>query len=76
MSAGRRRRAAKVDLDAWNRAHPVGTLVAYWPGAREGEPRQGKLRSPATRLWAGGTPVVWVEGHAGCLALSHVEVLS
>ena len=76
MSAGRRRRAAKVDLEAWNAAHPVGTLVAYWPGIREGEPRQGKLRSPATRLWAKGHPVVWIEGHAGCVALSHVDVIA
>ena len=41
MSAGRRRRAAKVDLDAWNRAHPVGTPVAYWPGVSKGKPLQG-----------------------------------
>ena len=53
--------------------HPVGTLVRYWRGVREGEPSGvGKVRWPA-ELLGGHTPVVWIEDCTGCVALTHVE---
>lgn len=70
--------AAKARLqrtvDAWNAAHPIGTLVRYWTGVREGEGRTGRTRS-AAELLGGHTPVVWVTGPVGCVALGHVEVV-
>ena len=69
--------AARVaaECDAFNRAHPVGTPVHYWKWAREGEPSgQGPTRSMAQEMC--GTAVIWIEGCVGCVALSHVEVIS
>lgn len=58
----------------FNAAHPVGTPVRYWPGLRRGDGIESVTRTPA---WAmgGHTAVVSVEGYAGGIALTHVEVL-
>lgn len=59
---------------AWNAKHPIGTLVRYWRGLREGEPSGvGKVRHPAQAV--SGTASVWIDGCSGCIALSHVEVV-
>lgn len=59
----------------WNAAHPVGTLVRYWRGIREGEPSgTGPTRSEAWLL-SGHTPVVLIDGTSGGIALTHVEVV-
>ncbi len=55
----------------WNTLFPVGTLVRYWRGLREGRGLVGKTRSSATVVC--GTAVVWIEGCCGCVAISHVE---
>lgn len=57
---------------AFNAANPVGTPVRYWTGAREGEGRTSVTRTEAQVL-SGHTPVVWVEGHGACIALTHVQ---
>jgi len=60
-------------VDAFNAAHPVGTVVRYWCGVREGAPSGvGPTRSLAYVL-SGHTAVVFIEGTSGCIALSHVE---
>jgi hypothetical protein len=61
-------------VQRFNEAHPVGTPVLYWPGAREGAwpGRESVTRSQARLLC--GTPCVWVEGYPGGIALTHVEV--
>lgn len=62
---------AAPDVDAWNARYPVGTPVRYWPGAREGE---GELTHTRSIAWlVCGTPCVAVKGHAGGIALTHVE---
>ena len=73
--------AEKRAVERFNREHPIGTEVRYWPGLRwrddgetEVEAKTGKTRSEASVL-GGHTAVVWIEGHAECLALSHVEVV-
>lgn len=53
---------------------PVGTPVRYWPGAREGKGRESVTRSDVWSL-GGHTPVVLVEGYAGGIALTHVEII-
>jgi hypothetical protein len=65
---------AQSDCDAFNSRAPIGTPVRYWRGRREGAGIESRTASQATVL-AGHTPVVWVEGCAACVALSHVEVL-
>ena len=52
----------------------VGTEVYYWKGAKIGEPSgKAKVRSAASYL--GGTKVVWLQGVAGCIALTHIKVV-
>jgi hypothetical protein len=61
-------------VEAWNAAHPVGTPVTYWPGFREGEGRRGRTRTEAfTTAGKDAEPVVFIEGMAGWVALTHVE---
>lgn len=67
---------AEAAAAAFNAKHPVGTMVRYWRGFKEGEPSgAGKTRSEA---WAmpSETAVVLIEGTSGGIALSHVEVVS
>lgn len=69
----RRRRLKGPTAEQWNTRHPVGTEVQWWTGVREGEPTGvSSTRSRAETL-GGHTPVVWVEGHPACIALTHVE---
>jgi hypothetical protein len=74
-SVSQRKLAAK-----WNERFPVGTNVRYWTGERGvGPGKTGKTRSDAQLLGensrgeGGHTAVVWIEGHAGCIALTHVQ---
>jgi hypothetical protein len=59
-------------VDDWNEAHPIGTPVTYWSGARQGAGVPSSTRSEA-QLDSAHQAVVWVEGHRSCIALSHVE---
>jgi hypothetical protein len=63
---------AQEDADRFNRDHPAGTPVTYWPGAREGDGRQGVTRSAARVIC--GSACVWIEGVPAGMALTHVEV--
>ena len=56
----------------WNMDFPPGTPVRVWPGFREGPGRITKTTTPAYVL-GGHTPVVWVDGVRGCIALTHVQ---
>ncbi len=68
MSAAETRAA-----DAWNAAHPVGTVVRYWNGPREGAPTgEAPTRAPAAVM--SGHVSVWIVGCVGSVSLSHVEV--
>lgn len=62
---------------AWNDQHPVGTPVVAYPGARPEFDRNAtrivtKTRS-AAQVLSGHTPVVWVDGHDACIALTHID---
>ena len=68
----------KITADELNERHPVGTPVRYWPVLPEGPdypPRDTRTRTPAWQL-GDGRPVVSVEGQAGGVALSHIELRS
>lgn len=70
-------RAAKLqrEADAWNAANPVGTVVRYWRGVREGAPSgTGPTYHKATIL-SGHTVVAWITGCSGCITVSHVEAV-
>ncbi len=55
---------------AWNSQHPVGTAVVVTKDL--GEPVRTKTRSVAQHL-SSGTPVIWLDGIAGCYLLDRVE---
>lgn len=62
----------------WNSRYEVGTPVVAYPGCRpEGvsdvERLVTRTRSKAQTL-GGHTPVVWVDGHGACIALTHIDV--
>lgn len=57
---------------AFNRDHPVGTPVTFWPGAKRGPGTPSTVREKAFVL-SRHTPVVYVSDHGSCLALTHVE---
>lgn len=62
-----------MTADDWNAAHPDGTPVTAYPGTRNDEPLYTRTRSAAWTL-GHGEPVVAVEGCAGGIALTHVDV--
>jgi hypothetical protein len=51
-----------------------GTLVLAWPGSRDSAPLVTRTRSEVWTL-SSGERVVMVEGHAGGIALTHIDVL-
>ena len=60
---------------AFNKAHPPGTPVHFWPGIRLADPLTSRTRGEAWAL-PSGQAVVRVDGRAGGIALSHVEVIA
>lgn len=68
-------RVQALEVEIFNLKHPIGTLVRYWRGIREGDPSgEGPTIHPADLL-GGHTGVIWIEGCRGCIALSHVEAI-
>lgn len=67
-------------VENFNLDNPVGTLVRYWTGAKEGDGRDGYLWHPATVL-GGHTPCAWIrkqgtDENVGAVALTHVDPLT
>jgi hypothetical protein len=60
---------------AFNKKHPQGTPVLFWPGSQLAEPLKSRTRGEAWAL-PSGEAVVRVEGRAGGIALSHIEVIA
>jgi hypothetical protein len=60
---------------AFNKKYPQGTPVLFWPGVRLNEPLKSRTRGEAWAL-PSGEAVVRVEGRAGGIALSHIEVIA
>lgn len=74
LSGTAQSRYAAEEASEFNREHPVGTPVLFWPGLREGKGKLARTRS-AAKVFAGHTAAVLIEGHIGVVALSHVEVI-
>ena len=60
--------------DQFNATYPIGTPVLFWPGARRGEGRVSKTRTPAWQMYAGDV-VVSVDDYPGGIALTHITVI-
>lgn len=61
------------DVEEFNRDCPIGTAVLAFPGSRDGRALMTRTRSTAWLV--GREPVVMVEGYAGGIALTHIEVV-
>lgn len=59
-------------VDAWNRAHQVGTPVIVTKD--RGEQIETKTTSEAQVL-GGHSAVIWLEGISGCYALERVQAI-
>lgn len=58
----------------FNSRYPVGSRVAAFPITREEPPLLTATRTPAWTL-GHGAPVVSVEGYAGGICLTHIDVI-
>jgi hypothetical protein len=59
--------------DQWNKAHPVGTEVYFYPIIGGSAMRARKTRSEAYVL-SGHTAVVFLDGESGCVALEACKI--
>lgn len=64
-----------MNAEQWNARYPVGTRVAAFPITRMEPPLLTTTRTPAWEL-GHGTPVVSVDGYAGGIALTHIDVIT
>jgi hypothetical protein len=66
-----------VTVDQFNALYPIGTPVTAYPGARPEHDKDctSLVTRTRTAAWvlSGHTPVVMVEGHGACIALTHVD---
>ncbi|KIA72691.1 hypothetical protein ANMWB30_24590 [Arthrobacter sp. MWB30] len=63
------------DAAAFNKRHPSGTPVRFWPGMRQGPGLTSTTRGEAWALYCGDA-VVKVHGRAGGIYLTHIEVIT
>lgn len=62
----------KRDVARFNARFSVGDPFWAYRGLRGVNPIAVTLRTPA-ELLSGHTPVAWVDGTSGCIALTHLE---
>lgn len=65
---------AVEETAAFNKKHPQGTPVRFWPGLKTVPPLESTTRGPAWAL-PSGDAVVKVHGRTGGIALSNIEVI-
>jgi hypothetical protein len=59
-------------VDQFNARHKVGERFVAFKGVVGENPIDCTLRSPA-ELLGGHTPVAWLDGVSGCIALTHLR---
>ncbi|MGW7329683.1 hypothetical protein ACWGIU_14035 [Streptomyces sp. NPDC054840] len=65
----------KVVIDTWNLAHPIGTWVVAYPGARGHRSLITQTRTAAF-LTSSGKPAVCLKGYASYIVLTHVDAIT
>lgn len=70
---GKTQKTLERECKEWNDKYPVGTLVKYFPVI--GEYQHYKVYPTLTpaELLSGHTPVLWLKGKGGCVALEACE---
>ena len=76
-NARRRQLSGAHTAETWNAAHPVGTVVRYWPvyPPLDGIPPVDTVTRSEAWALGDGSVVVLIEGKSDGVILSHVEVL-
>lgn len=76
MKRSQREIKAQREIDAFNRAVPVGADVVYWPVLIPGEPRKNgrRVKTRARASMVSEQSCVWVRGIAGCVSTAHVQL--
>jgi hypothetical protein len=63
----------QAECDRFNAKHKPGDVIRCWTGMRnDGDPVERVVRAPGALILNGHTPVVYVSGGGGCIALSNV----
>lgn len=62
----------QAQVDEFNEVYPIGTAVRAWRGVRGGGGGIDTKTRSAAYVLSGHTPVVCVDGVAGCIALTHI----
>lgn len=61
-------------VEEWNEKYPVGTIVRYWRGEKDGFP-SGRAMTESKAFFSAGVPVIYLAYQMHPLQLSHVEVV-
>lgn len=69
-----RKELAQQEADAFNAAHPVGTMLRFWSGVKEGAPTGLAAISHPAQVMSDHASV-WMSGVRSCHSLSHVEAV-
>lgn len=59
-------------VETFNARHAIGAQFMAYKGVRGESPITATLRAPA-QLLGGHTPVAWLDGISGCIALTHLD---
>tara|TARA_R110002095_G_scaffold4257_1_gene11515 strand:- start:5556 stop:5810 length:255 start_codon:yes stop_codon:yes gene_type:complete len=57
----------------FNYLYPVGTLVKYWAGFKEGEPTGTAKTTSEAFMRSGRNAAIRLDGQGGYILLSHIE---
>lgn len=76
MPAPKRKTPAQLQAqcDAWNKAHPEGTLIAFENIRGQGATHKGKTTSEA-QVMGSHSAVIWFDGKSGAVSLDHCMAL-
>lgn len=76
MSRNAKTKRMERIVEDFNQKAPIGTTVRYFPISGQEfrhEYRDRKVKYPAEIL-SGHTPVVWLEGERGCVAVENCKI--
>ena len=67
-----RAQLAQGECDSFNAQFPIGTMLRYWSGVKEGQPTgSAPISHPASVMC--DHAVIWLKGVSSCHSISHVE---
>lgn len=75
MTRPHRRNPAEMEHECrrFNEAYQPGDVIHVWTGPREGVPVERTVSDYGAHVLGGHTPVVYIVGGGGSVALTHVQ---